>query len=74
MKYNFEKSKSKKNRRQKKIHGVFHSTFTNNETAKRFKDGGFIAWPEEKTSAAKNADVEIREGRTRNGGYIAFPK
>ena len=35
---------------------------------------GFVAWPEVKRRAVARIDDEITEGRTRNGGYVAYPK
>ncbi|MDQ6762253.1 MAG: hypothetical protein M3015_06460 [Bacteroidota bacterium] len=36
---------------------------------------GFVAWPE-KTLPLKNNDeeIEVLEGRTKGGGYVAYPK
>ncbi len=77
MKYNIDKNNLKRKKNDKKIHNAFQSLFTTNAddgTVKRFKDGGFIAWPEEKSQTRDNKDCEVREGRTKNGGFIAFPK
>ena len=35
---------------------------------------GFVAWPETVYSEAKKPDNTIVHGRTRNGGYVAYPK
>jgi hypothetical protein len=35
----------------------------------------FVAWPENKSSEIiENKNIEIIEGRTKNGGYVAYPK
>lgn len=45
-----------------------------NETDKYVRKG-FVAWPDTKSSGTKkNADKNTLEGRTRNGGYVAYPK
>ena len=35
---------------------------------------GFVAWPEAVSAEAQKTDNTIVHGRTRNGGYVAFPK
>ncbi len=35
---------------------------------------GFVAWPETRSSETQKPDHTIVHGRTRNGGYVAFPK
>jgi MFS family permease len=35
---------------------------------------GYVAWPETVYSEAKKMDGTILHGRTRNGGYVAYPK
>ncbi|MEO8819311.1 MAG: MFS transporter [Ginsengibacter sp.] len=35
---------------------------------------GFVAWPETVYTEASKIDNDINHGRTRNGGYVAFPK
>lgn len=35
---------------------------------------GFVAWPETVYAEAKKIDNDIVHGRTRNGGYVAYPK
>jgi MFS family permease len=35
---------------------------------------GFVAWPETLFSEVKKNDNDIIHGRTRNGGYVAYPK
>jgi MFS family permease len=35
---------------------------------------GFVAWPETVTSETKKRDNRIVHGRTRSGGYVAYPK
>lgn len=36
---------------------------------------GFVAWPEKTLPLkCKDDDVEILEGRTKGGGYVAYPK
>jgi hypothetical protein len=35
---------------------------------------GFVAWPETLFSEVKKTDNDIVHGRTRNGGYVAYPK
>ena len=48
---------------------------TNNYKPVRQLKNGFIAWPENKASSTKqNADIEISEGRSESGGYVAYPK
>jgi hypothetical protein len=35
----------------------------------------FVAWPEHKSSEIiDNKNIQIIEGRTKNGGYVAYPK
>ena len=36
---------------------------------------GFVAWPEKKLELKKkDDDIDILEGRTKGGGYVAYPK
>lgn len=36
---------------------------------------GFVAWPEKALSLkCKDDDIEISEGRTKGGGYVAYPR
>jgi MFS family permease len=35
---------------------------------------GFVAWPEKASSQNKKRDNNIVHGRTRSGGYVAYPK
>ncbi|MEO8110016.1 MAG: hypothetical protein ABI594_08295 [Ginsengibacter sp.] len=36
---------------------------------------GFVAWPEKTLPLkCKDDDIEILEGRTKGGGYVAYPK
>lgn len=36
---------------------------------------GFVAWPEKNLQLkCAEEDVEILEGRTKGGGYVAYPK
>ncbi len=36
---------------------------------------GFVAWPEKNLPLkCKDDDIEILEGRTKGGGYVAYPK
>jgi len=35
---------------------------------------GFVAWPEKLYSSTHKIENEIVHGRTRNGGYVAYPK
>jgi hypothetical protein len=78
MKTIIKKTKSNRNGVNKKMFpDALHLIFGKNknyERVKRFKDGGFIAWPEDKLPSVENGDNEVREGRTKGGGYIAFPK
>ena len=72
MNNNFENINSKKKRvREKSV----TKKGTNNYKPVRQLKIGFIAWPENKLSTAKkNADIEISEGRSERGGYVAYPK
>ena len=48
---------------------------TNNDKPVRQLKTGFIAWPENKLpTTKKSADIEISEGRSESGGYVAYPK
>ena len=67
MTHNFENNNSRKKVAEKKS--------TNNfKPQVRLKDRGFVAWPGNKLSTTRSADIEILEVRTRDGGYIAYPK
>lgn len=44
-----------------------------NDYAERPVKKAFTAWPDE-PKTVKNTDVKILEGRTKNGGYVAYPK
>lgn len=46
---------------------------TNNNTPE-FPRPGFVAWPETVHTEAQKPDHTIVHGRTRNGGYVAYPK
>ncbi|MEO6687391.1 MAG: hypothetical protein ABIN24_15570 [Dyadobacter sp.] len=78
MKHIIEKNKINRDGANENImNSMFHSTCRSGkhcEPVKRFKDGGYIAWPEDRLPIPKDADNEVREGRTKGGGYIAFPK
>ncbi len=80
MNNNLEKNRPKKNRvRKKNNHSVFATKSfeeKNIYTAeRRLKDGGFIAWPENKiVKENTSTDIDIIEGRSKKGGFIAFPK
>ena len=64
---NFENNTSRKKVAEKKS--------TNNSKPRvRLKDRGFVAWPGNKLSTTRSADIEISESRTTDGGYIAYPK
>ena len=69
---NFENNNSKR----KRIRGKSVTTKrTNNDEPVGQLKNGFIAWPENKLSATKKkADIEISEGRSESGGYVAYPK
>ena len=77
---NLEKNNIKKDRgRRRNNIKTLASKFTNDRivetTERRFKDGGFIAWPESKLSIKKDdLEIEVIEGRSKKGGFIAFPK
>ncbi len=48
---------------------------TNDSDSKLNIKKGFVAWPEKKFPLpCKDDDVEIIEGRTKGGGYVAYPK
>jgi MFS family permease len=48
--------------------------FDNLKPEKPFKNG-YVAWPESMLSkASENTDSKIVAGRTKNGGYVAYPK
>jgi MFS family permease len=35
---------------------------------------GFVAWPETLYATSANIDQQVIHGRTRGGGYVAYPK
>ncbi len=79
MNYNIEKNKPDKNMTRKRGNNRLPGSISTTEkkidaSERRLKDGGFIAWPEEHVSKKEAADNDIRIGRTKIGGYIAFPK
>ena len=68
----FENNNSKKKRIREK--SVPKKRSNNYKPVRQLKNG-FIAWPENKLSSIKkNADMEISEGRSESGGYVAYPK
>jgi hypothetical protein len=72
MNYNFENNNSKKKRMGEK--SVTKKRTNNYKTITRLKNG-FIAWPENKLSTTQeNPGLEISEGRSESGGYVAYPK
>lgn len=80
MNNNLEKSRSKKiGVRKKNSHNVLPTTSVSENNIytaeRRLKDGGFIAWPENKiVNENTSTDIDIIEGRSKKGGFIAFPK
>ncbi|MEP7252073.1 MAG: hypothetical protein ABI683_06825 [Ginsengibacter sp.] len=80
MNNNFEKNNLKKDRGRRRNNSKppankFTSDKTIETTERRFKDGGFIAWPQPKLSIKKDdLEMEVIEGRSKKGGFIAFPK
>ncbi len=60
----------RKNRSLSSDHPVEPEAFSSNVIKK-----GFVAWPGKSVSHRnKNRARKILEGRTQNGGYVAFPK
>ncbi len=63
----------------KNIYGLWLSIFrkenTKSETPrKNIKKGPFVAWPKpDKSKRVQKVETEIRVGRTKDGGFIAFP-
>lgn len=81
MNVNFENNNSKKKGAEEKanyfkLHKIVNEESTNKyEPGKRLRDGGFVAWPENKLSTIlERTDFEIPEGRLKDGGYVADPK
>ena len=76
MNNNFENNNPKKKRTgEKSVYPIVPKKRTNNYKPITKLKNGFIAWPENKLSSIKkNADIEISEGRSESGGYVAYPK
>jgi hypothetical protein len=67
----------KKGRRKKNnywLHSIITDDCNHYKPERRLKDGGFVAWPENKLSTTGDTDIEISEGRLIDGGYVAYPK
>ena len=80
MNVNFENNNSKKKGAEEKanyfkLHKIVNEESTNKyEPGKRLRDGGFVAWPENKLSLTQECgDIEISESRLKDGGYVAYP-
>lgn len=75
------KQKFEHNKRNKEGPGT-KSIFTSSSTScldynnnYKFMNKGFVAWPPTKrTTAQKQTANKIFERRTKNGGYVAYPK
>ncbi len=64
----------------KSIYGLWLSIFRKKNTKaeiprESLKKGPFVAWPKpDKSKGVQKVERDIRVGRTKDGGYIAFPK
>lgn len=76
MKHKFENNKHNKDGPWKNDSYPMRSIISghNDEDPKNTKQG-FVAWPEKTLPLICNDDdIEILEGRTKGGGYVAYPK
>ncbi len=71
--YNFEENKNNKGAPVENNSVQEHNEHNVIKTDNAFEKKGFVAWPEEK-SQVNVSDVEVIEGRTKKGGYVALPK
>jgi hypothetical protein len=61
-------------RRKNKVFSSDHAAEFESLSSNIIKKG-FVAWPGKNLSHRnKNRTLKILEGRTQNGGYVAFPK
>lgn len=79
MNNNFEKNNLKKDKRRRNSNKPRVKKLVDYKivepTERRFKDGGFIAWPQTELPLKKDEpQIEVIEGRSKKGGFIAFPK
>lgn len=78
MKYHFEINNSKKKVATDKSIYCLQSIVTKkgiNKRARRLKDGGFVAWPENIVSTIQQcANIESLPSWLQSGGYVAYPK
>ncbi len=77
MKHKFENNKHNKDGpKEENIYPVrsIISEKSNYDSQSTIKHG-FVAWPEKTLPMKhKDDDIEILEGRTKGGGYVAYPK